>query len=169
MSKPTSYIVDRVLHWASAFLVMFMYMNMGTMIHNVNYELKGQLEHRQDAIESHAIQGVILVTLLVFRLFWSWRHKGQLVRSPMKSTAHKWFVNIAHIALYIVLLALPLTGLIMTINSDIPLSILGFNFPVEAVQQLGAYTSALDIHLWLISTLGWIIGLHFVGALYAKR
>jgi cytochrome b561 len=61
--KSKSYIIDRALHWISALLLLFMLMNLSTQLHNVDWDIKGQLEHRQDAVEAHPIIGMILLFL----------------------------------------------------------------------------------------------------------
>lgn len=49
-----SYIVETALHWVSALLLLFMLLNLSSQLHNVDWDIKGQLEHRQDAVELQA-------------------------------------------------------------------------------------------------------------------
>ncbi|KZN55816.1 hypothetical protein [Pseudoalteromonas luteoviolacea] len=49
------YIVDRSLHWLAACLILFILMKMSAQIHTINYQIKGQVLHRQDAIQTHAL------------------------------------------------------------------------------------------------------------------
>ncbi len=53
MSPRQTYIVDRILHWASSITILFLLLDMGTRIHNVDYRIKGAIQHKQDAIEAH--------------------------------------------------------------------------------------------------------------------
>jgi cytochrome b561 len=62
-----SYIIDKALHWISALLLFLMLMNLSSQLHNVDWDIKGQLEHRQDAVEMHAVIGILLV---LFTLAW---------------------------------------------------------------------------------------------------
>ncbi len=86
--KSTSYIVDRVLHWLSAFLLLFMLMNLSTQLHNVNWEIKGQLEHRQDAVEMHAVLRWFYLPLLdLFSLTFP-KRKFQELSQKVESTPY---------------------------------------------------------------------------------
>jgi len=57
LSEKRSYVIDRVLHWSSSALILFMLLMMGSQVHNTDYRIKGAIEHKQDAIEVHFIMG----------------------------------------------------------------------------------------------------------------
>ncbi|QBG37158.1 hypothetical protein [Litorilituus sediminis] len=67
MLDKTSYVIDRVLHWSASSLILGMLLIMGTQIHNIDYRIKGTIEHKQDAIEVHFIMAVLVFVLLLAR------------------------------------------------------------------------------------------------------
>ena len=167
MSKP--YVIDRVLHWVSSFLILFMLLNMSAQIHTVNYQLQGQLEHRQSAIETHAFTGLLLLTLLIIRIGWYVRFKAQIPRQEISKKKHRTAIKTIHALLYLTVLTLAASGLAMATNSDIPLEILGFILSDGGTQHVQQYALVREVHLSSITLFWWLIGLHFAGAIYARR
>ncbi len=49
-----SYLTDRLIHWISAILLVFMIMNISTQLHNINWDIEGQLLHRRDAVDQYS-------------------------------------------------------------------------------------------------------------------
>ena len=158
MSKP--YIMDRVLHWISSFIILFMLLNMSAQIHTVNYQLQGQFEHRQDAIETHAIAGFLLIVLLAMRIGWYKLFKAQIPRQEIDKKSHKIVIKIIHSLLYLTVLSLAVSGLIMATNSDVPLSLLGYTFSNGVTQNVQQYALIREIHLSSI-TFFWSISLKY--------
>ena len=66
MSPKKSFIIDRVLHWISALTIIFLLFDMGTGIHNIDYRIKGAVQHKQDAIELHVTAAIVLLATLIF-------------------------------------------------------------------------------------------------------
>ena len=167
MSKP--YIVDRALHWISAVLILYMLTNMGSQIHLVDYRIKGQVEHRQEAIEFHATIGAILLLVLIGRFLWFRLYQAQIPRSEIANKVHNRFIKLTHVLLYLVVGSLALTGLMMTFNSELNLNALGMLLSDGSGYNLQAYADFQSVHLNLITAFWWLIGIHFVGAIYARR
>ena len=164
-----SYIVDRVLHWSGALLLLFMLMNLSTQLHNVDWDIKGQLEHRQDAVETHALIGGLLVLVTLFRIVFPYLTKTKLPRVVPKSPKHGLFIHVTHLAMYLCIFLLVVTGIGMVNHYEIPLSVYGFEL---APNRDDFYAIFPDFHYWHMlfkQTIWWLIGIHFVGIMYAKR
>ncbi|MBQ4879101.1 cytochrome b/b6 domain-containing protein [Pseudoalteromonas luteoviolacea] len=167
--KNKHYLIDRSLHWFAAFLILFILMNMGTQIHNIDYRIKGQALHRQDAIETHALMALGVFGLILARLGWEKLFVNRLPRQPMRSTFHLGLVKSVHACFYLILSGLVITGLGMAINAEVVIQLFGVQLS-DAISSDGRfYAKMLDIHLMLIDTLWWLIGLHFLGVLYARK
>ena len=163
------YIVDRVLHWVSALLLLFMLLNMASVIHNVDYKIKGQVEHKQDAIELHATVGAFLIICLIARIIWVKLYETRIPRTHMKTNRHELFVKVTHFFMFVLPLLLVTSGVAMAINSNIPLSIFGFDISPNKEGYREFFHVAHNAHLNLITAIWWLIGIHFVGILISKR
>lgn len=169
MKHSKAYITDRILHWVSSLTLLFLLLNMGAQIHYVDYQVKGQIEHRQDAIELHATVGIMLILLLVTRLLWGKLHANHIPRTSVEKNAHKVFILGTHVLLYLVPIGLLISGLLMVTNIDIPLSIFGVSIDKDMQGFIDIYQVAQTIHLNLITLIWWLIGIHVIGIMYAKR
>ncbi|OCQ22798.1 hypothetical protein A7985_02240 [Pseudoalteromonas luteoviolacea] len=163
------YIVDRSLHWFAAFLILFILMNMGAQIHTINYQIKGQILHRQDAIQTHALMAMGVFTLIILRFIWEKLFIAKLKRQPIQGECHKWFVQTIHACFYLILTGLVLTGLGMAVNADVVIHLFGVQVSDVAESDGRFYAKMLAIHLQLITLLWWLIMLHFAGVIYARR
>jgi cytochrome b561 len=167
--KSKSYIIDRALHWIAALLLLFMLMNLSTQLHNVDWDIKGQLEHRQSAVEVHATIGVILLVFTTMRLAFPHITKGKIPRVEPRTTKHGVFIKVTHIALYLCIFSLGVTGIVMLNNYEIPLEIYGMDFQESKNSFYQVFPKYHEIHMMLTSTIWWLIGIHFVGIMYAKK
>ena len=167
--KSKSYIVDRALHWLSAFLLLFMLMNLSTQLHNVNWEIKGQLEHRQDAVEMHALIGIALVLFTLARLVFPYISKTEIPRVKPKSGKHALFIKLTHIAMYFCIFALAVTGIALINNYEIPLTVLGTEIAPDKESFYDTFPKIHEIHMVLKQAIWWLIGIHFFGIMYAKK
>uniref|UniRef100_A0A486XVB0 Cytochrome b561 bacterial/Ni-hydrogenase domain-containing protein n=1 Tax=Rheinheimera sp. BAL341 TaxID=1708203 RepID=A0A486XVB0_9GAMM len=91
--KSKSYIVDRALHWISALLLLFMLLNLSSQLHNVDWDIKGQLEHRQDAVELHAVLGITLLLFTIARLIFPYLSKTSIERVTPTSKSTRYLSN----------------------------------------------------------------------------
>ncbi|AOT08638.1 cytochrome b [Pseudoalteromonas luteoviolacea] len=163
------YLVDRSLHWFAAFLILFILMNMGAQIHNIDYRIKGQDLHRQDAIETHALMALGLFSLVLARFGWEKLFANRLPRQLMQNELHKKLVKTVHLCFYLILMGLVITGLGMAVNAEVDIHLFGVQLSDVASSNGRFYAKMLDVHLILIDTLWWLIGLHFIGVLYARK
>ncbi|WP_370240229.1 cytochrome b/b6 domain-containing protein [Marisediminitalea sp.] len=164
-----SYITDRLIHWISAILLVFMLMNLSTQLHNINWDIKGQLLHRQDAVEAHAEVGLLLIALTILRLLFTWLNKAKLKRMAPRSKKHALMIKGTHIALYVCLIGLAITGLAMINHYEIPLTVLGVELPPEIVAFYDFFPKVHQIHMLLKQAIWWLLGIHILGVVMARR
>lgn len=169
LMKSKSYIIDRVLHWISALLLLFMLMNLASQLHNLDWDIKGQLQHRQDAVELHASVGIVLVVFTLARLLYPLVTQSVIERVQPTSVSHGWFIKITHIALYTCITLLAATGIGLINNYEIPLSVFGWQLAPAGDAFYRVFPPIHTLHLALTECMWWLIAIHFAGIMYAKR
>jgi len=167
--KSQSYIVDRALHWLGALLLLFMLMNLSSQLHNMDWDIKGQLAHRQDAVEIHAVIGIALVLITLARLIVPLFTKTPLPRTVPKSVKHALFIKVTHYALYACIFLLAVTGLALINNYEIPLTVYGVDIAPDEVNFYDIFPPIHQFHMLLKQAIWWLIAIHFVGIMWAKR
>ncbi|WP_448569184.1 cytochrome b [Thalassotalea ganghwensis] len=169
MNARTSYIVDRVLHWLSVAAILYLLLNMGSSIHNIDYTIKGAIQHKQDAIALHMSIGVVLFCTLVLRLIWYRFFLDKRYWLTYENVKHKWLVRSIHGAFYGVLLLMMISGLVMINHYEHPLSIFNLFEFSQRVENRSLFFTANDWHLTFESLVYWLIALHLAGVIYSKR
>ena len=166
MSKP--YIIDRALHWISALLLLYMLLNMSAVLHTVDWTIKGQIEHRQDAVASHAFAGVLLLIVLLARIAFARFNKADIPRVAPKSPRHKLFIDVTHVLLYVCIFVMMATGLAMVNSYEIPLHIMGIEIAANKPDFFELFPTLHDVHMLTRTAIWWLIAIHFVGIMRAK-
>ncbi|CAH9050163.1 hypothetical protein PSECIP111854_00473 [Pseudoalteromonas sp. CIP111854] len=167
--KSKSYIIDRALHWGVALLLLFMLMNLSSQLHNTDWAIKGQDLHRQEAIQTHATMGILLVLLIAARLAFLFTTKATLSRAKPKNKFHEWVIRIVHATMYLSVFMLMGTGIAMINNYEIPLVIFGMEFTPDKANFYGIFPEFHDYHMLLKQVILWLIFVHFFGALLTKK
>jgi cytochrome b561 len=167
--KSKAHLIDRVLHWVAALLLLFMLLNLSTMLHTVDWDIQGQLEHRQSAVEMHALVGIILAIFTVARIAFPFTSKAEIPRIQPRSNKHKIFVKVTHIALYLCIGLLVITGLLMIMNYEIPITLLGVTYEGSKDNFYNIFPKIHEIHIFLQNAIWWLIAIHFIGIMYAKK
>jgi cytochrome b561 len=67
------------------------------------------------------------------------------------------------------LLLLVVSGINMAISGNREITILGVQLNNGLASSEASYASWYDMHHFLINSVWWLIGLHFVGIMYAKK
>lgn len=152
-------MISRMIHWVTAILFMSLipmgiFTSMipeGTWFRNEYYVI-------------HKSIGVAILGLLIFRLIWNRRSKRPELDTALKPSERKW-AHRAHIALYALLIAMPLTGYIMTTLHGFPTYFFGLELqPLLGKSQ--AYIFWGTFHKYILQYLIYIIlGAHIAGAL----
>lgn len=166
-SKP--FLAERIVHWVSALLILYMLMNMSSMIHIADYTKLGTDAHREQVVTTHASTGAILVILLTIRILWSHFYRSQIIRLCIDKPLHRYLVKGTHILLYAALFMLPFTGVMMILNSEMQVSILGIEIAGTSGYHSKEYGTFHDLHLNLITATWWLIFIHFFGVMAARK
>lgn len=151
--------VSRILHWMTAILFIFMIPTgiFASMIpENVWFRTEYSVVHKTI--------GFILLGLVIIRLIWNRRSKRPTLDASLKPKERK-LAHWAHIMLYIVMIAVPITGYVMT-------SLHGyasyfFTIKLEPfLQESDAYIVWGLFHKYLLQYIIYIVlGAHILGAL----
>lgn len=152
-------IISRILHWAMAFIVIGMLGSGLYMADLPNIPFKFLL------INIHKATGVVVLGLLVFRLLWRLSQPvPKLLRLPQP---HQFLAKISVPVLYLVLFAMPLSGIIMSQSFGYPVNAYGlFTLPgiVGKSPEVGKFAAAIhQIAGWILIGL---ICIHILAAFY---
>jgi cytochrome b561 len=151
--------VSRMLHWTTAILFIFM-IPTGIFASMIPVEAW----YRTEYSVVHKTIGFIILGLLIARLVWNRRSKRPALDSSLKPREHK-LAHGAHIMLYILMLAVPVTGYIMTSFHGYP----SFFFMIK-LEPLWAQSDVYIVwglfHKYLLQYLVYLVlGAHVIGAL----
>lgn len=159
-STPTRYpLFSRVLHWLLAVLLMGM-VTLGYYMKSLSMSpTKFQL------YSWHKWTGICILALVVLRLLWRWTHRLPSMPDSM-SSGSIWAAKFGHFLLYALMLAIPLTGWLMSSAKGIPTVMFGL-YPLPDLiakdKELG--NTLVNIHIWLNYCLISMVVLHVLAAL----
>lgn len=151
--------VSRILHWTTALLFIFMIPTgiFASMIPNDNWiKLSYMIVHKTI--------GIILLGLVIARIFWNRRSKRPALDSALKPSDRK-LAHMAHLLLYALMIAVPVTGYFMTSFHGFPsyffvITIPPFFAESDIYQVWGLF------HKYLLQYLIYLIlGAHILGVL----
>lgn len=163
--------VARLLHWAMAAIIIFMLGVGFYMVRIVGDDLIARFELTQ----LHKSWGFVVFVLALARIVWRWRNTTPALPEGMpawqKSASHA-----SHVALYILMVALPLSGWLMASASPyndpdayvyVPNMVFGlFEMPDPYPVGSEALTDQLKrFHLGFALALTALLGLHVAAAL----
>ena len=152
--------VAQILHWATAILVVaaFIYGPGGSeqRVYSVARDFDRQI---------HETLGTSVFVATLLRLAWR-AYEGVPAHSPMPS----WMrvsSSVVHVALYALLLLLPLTAISGAWLEGHPLTLLaGIRIGPWLPEAHSTGSAIATIHTWLGDTILWVAGLHAVAGLY---
>lgn len=108
--------VARSLHWSMAALILGQ-LALGKYAHELPLS-PGKL----DALMWHKSVGMTLLLLAAIRVAWTSTHKRPQPASPATQW-HRTAAGLSHILLYVLMVAIPLTGWLMNSAKNVPFSI----------------------------------------------
>lgn len=164
-------VVARALHWAMAILILFM---LGVGFYMVRV-VGDDLIARFDLTQTHKSWGVVVFALALIRIVWRWRNPTPGLPEGMPAW-QKAASHASHVALYVLMIALPLTGWLMASASPyndpdayvyIPNMVFGlFEMPDPYPVGSEALTDQLKrFHLGFALALAALLALHVAAAL----
>jgi len=154
-SFPTS---AKVLHWLSALLILCMLFIGVTMIQSL-------ATWQNTALQLHQSVGVLVFILVVLRLLNRLRIQAPALPSDITGIQH-FAAKATQVLMYVLMLALPISGVLMRNSAGLPVSFFGaFDLPLwvsESMASYGLYREAHGIMAW---SLFGVIVLHISAAL----
>lgn len=152
--------VSQLLHWAIVVLVGWLawlgltMVGMPIGIAKIN------------AYALHKSLGLTLLALMLLRLLWR-LFAGAPAVLPGTPTWQARIASLTHVALYVLLFAMPISGWLFNSASGFPLQWFKlFNLPAIAGQDEALAAIALDLHRWGFWLLAALVAAHAGAALY---
>lgn len=153
-------LVSRFLHWVMALLILAM-IGLGAYMADLDKEdpLRAQL------FSLHKEIGVTILALAVVRILWA-----LAARQPvMPAVLQRWEVILAKSTvglLYLLMLATPIAGYLMTNTAGKPISYFGlFDMPALMGENHDLHETLEEVHEFLAFSILTLVGLHVAGAL----
>ena len=151
---------SRLLHWTTAILFLSL-IPMGFFTSMIPYDVRW----RQGYYVVHKTIGFIVLFLVFVRIVWHFRSPAPALDSNLKGW-ERGSAKIAHIVLYVLMLAVPITGFVMSTYGgkwshffiwDLPML---WEKDMEAIKPFGLLHKVVLPYVCLL-----IIGAHVLGAL----
>lgn len=163
MSNNTQYYTRtaQVLHWLMAIIFIVAWL-IGFYSGNfLSYDIDGSFKGQ--VITLHKNIATTIIFLVVIRIFWRYTHPAPDLPDNM-SSGMKTLAHLGHLALYFVLLALPITGCLFSWSAGHPAPIL-YLFEIPRLVQDNSELLAIvkPLHIWI----SWAAGLLLVGHILA--
>lgn len=162
--KPKYYTrTAQCLHWIMAVIFIIAWL-IGFYSGNfLSYEVNGSF--KGSVITLHKNIATVLIFLLVVRIFWRYTHPVPELPSTM-SPIMKKFAHFGHFMLYLMLIALPITGCLFSWSAGHPAPVL-YLFEIPRLVQTNPELLAIvkPLHIYLSWFAGFLIVGHIVAAL----
>jgi cytochrome b561 len=160
MDSPRYTTIARLLHWIIALLVISQFV-LGWWMQSIPKLPAGP---RAEAFNLHKSMGLVILALMAIRILWrSW------VPPPPWPPAPHWQRILAkgnHAVLYVLLVALPVSGYLGSVFSGYPVRFFGATLPAWGT-PLPAMKDAMGmVHLVATWALAAAVALHLAGALH---
>lgn len=152
--------VAKNFHWIVAILIIAMLV-MGYFLENFPQTI------HEAAYNTHKTIGIIILALVILRLGWRW-YNVQPGYSATLPLFYKIIVRLAHYAIYVVILLMPLSGWVMsTAAGHVPHFLGWFYFPLPGISQDSALAGQMyQLHNTLAIVLIVLVSIHVLAALF---
>jgi cytochrome b561 len=152
--------IARTLHWLMALLILAQAVG-GWIVSGMD-----RSPLKVDAMTAHKSLGITLLLLLIVRLLWRWTHPAP----PPPQGSKPWEILAArcsHIALYLLMVAVPLSGWLAASSSVVPWK-LWWLAPWPRIASPGEDLNEIaeELHEGLIWALAVLLAVHVAAALY---
>jgi cytochrome b561 len=159
-SKPARYgIPAQLFHWVIAALIVTQF-----VLANMSQHLP--LGARKlGLLARHKSVGMTILMLAILRLAWRLRH-GAPALPPAMRPYERWAARVTHVAFYVLLFVMPLTGWMMSSAKNYSVSWFGlFTWPNLIGKDEAAFNVLRNTHDFLSDVLFVIAVLHVLAAL----
>ncbi|WP_028535533.1 cytochrome b [Paludibacterium yongneupense] len=161
MSRSSYHPLSIVLHWLMFLLfaaaLLFIELR-GTIPRETGQALRDQLRNW------HISVGILVLLAAVIRLGVRWRVgvPAAIVSSPLQDKA----AALVHLALYLVMFLLPVTGIVFSQAGGRDVALFGWTLPVLVGHDPSLRGAVKAVHELLGNAVYFLVGLHVVGALW---
>ncbi|MDA8229853.1 MAG: cytochrome b [Magnetospirillum sp.] len=152
--------IAKILHWGMAALIIGL-----LVLGHFMEEIPKGTDLRLEAFTIHKAIGVVALLLALARI--GWRLTAGAPAAPASLTpAEQRVGHLMHLALYVLMIAMPLAGILMSQAGGHPVALLGVDIPNLIGKDPGLHEMFEDTH----GALGWVLAvLVFVHAAAALR
>ena len=131
-----------------------------------NWQLTEEVSPRTFYFNLHKSVGITLLGLIAFRMFWRITHRPPALLASL-SAAEKKVATAGHHALYLLMFALPISGVIMAIYSKYGVKWFGIQL-LQGLDNKPIRESFVEVHEMVGIAILVVIGIHILGALKHK-
>ncbi|MGE8541778.1 MAG: cytochrome b [Acinetobacter sp.] len=151
------------LHWLMAIIFIAAWL-IGFYSGNfLSYDTDGSFKGQ--VITLHKNIATIIIFLVVIRIFWRYTHPAPELPATM-SPLMKKLAHLGHLALYLVLLALPITGCLFSWSAGHPAPVLYlFNLPTLVQEDPDILAIVKPLHIYISWAAGLLLAGHILAAL----
>ncbi|MBF0179000.1 MAG: cytochrome b [Magnetococcales bacterium] len=150
----------RVLHWLIAVLVIGM---LGLGFYAVTLDYYDPLYHR--SVAWHRSCGLVVAVLMGVRIVWRLTHPPAPLPDSLPAW-ERWAAHANHLALYVVLIVLPVSGYLLSTADGRGVSLFGwFDFPALLPAAKGREDWSGKLHLAMAVVLCLLLTLHVAAAI----
>ena len=160
-NTPETYgALAKFLHWSIVILIIAQY-----VIIEAAEDLPDGPAKLQ-AVGNHKSLGMLILGLALVRIAWKVANRGQPRPVPMPRL-QTIAAAAGHGLLYLLILAQPITGWMMSSAANYPVTFFGlFQFPAIVAPNEGAHEAYEDVHEFLFNAIVVIAVVHVLAALY---
>jgi cytochrome b561 len=153
----------QVIHWIMAIIFITAWL-IGFYSGNfLSYENDGSF--KGDVITLHKNIATTIIFLVVIRIFWRYTHPVPALPNSM-SPMMKTMAHLGHLVLYLLLLALPITGCLFSWSAGHPAPVLYlFNIPQLIGENPQIMSIVKPMHIYLSWFAGFVVAGHILMAL----
>ena len=151
------------LHWIMAIIFIAAWI-IGFYSGNfLSYDADGSFKGQ--VITLHKNIATTIIFLVIVRIFWRYTHPVPALPDSMSKTM-KTLAHLGHLALYLVLLALPITGCLFSWSAGHPAPVLYlFDIPRLVQENPNLLAIVKPLHIWISWAAGLLLAGHILAAL----
>lgn len=156
------YKVARLLHWICAVYFIILLFSMPIML-----DFASNSSQRAEALLYHQKFGGWFILFLLLRSIWLYFMDKRPVQTQYRHKYQLILARINHLLLFGLMIAMPLTGLLLVLADGRPLELFGVLWWAGSNASLSENLAyyAKEIHLWAVDLVYWLFGMHILGVL----
>jgi cytochrome b561 len=154
------HIVSRVIHWLMALIILFL---LGLGIYMTDF-LSKEAPNRMEIYNLHKSLGVMVLILVFVRIINRFANKPPALPDSLPKF-EKIAAHLAHIALYLLMILVPLSGYLMSNSFGYPVNFFSIQLPFLVQQNFELGNLFHNAHWILAYSLIAILALHILGVI----